>query len=86
MTTCIEVLTEVTADNFEPWSGGRDRWQSVNWETREALFDIIAEWAGDEPQPETFINDCLWFEHDELAQSLGYEDWEALEEECGIDS
>ena len=65
-------------EDFSAWAGGK------------ATLDVLIE-KGDCEQVEDFIeqcfshptdtdiNDFLWFERDQIAEHLGYEDWDAYE-------
>ena len=74
----MEYVIDRSLDNFDAWSGGKD--------TLEVLIE-----KGDCDKVEDFINECfnhptdtdindfLWFSRDEIAEYLGYEDWDAYE-------
>ena len=73
---------EESLENFSAWAGGKD--------TLEILIDrglceqvefLLQEMYADrdEPPTATEINDFLWFEREFIAEHLGYDDWDALE-------
>ena len=54
-------------DNFEFWSGARDRMNDATNEQREQVFERIAEeFEYNEDITETDINDLVWFECDDI--------------------
>lgn len=73
------IKTETTLQNFNAWSGGRDTLNSLTWEQCNALESMIEEIYPDE-LTDTNLNDLLWFERDLIAEWLGFECWDELEE------
>lgn len=76
----MKVYTEVHLKDFDTWCGANS--------TKDSLFeyelDIIEECLEElfpDGLSETQINDILWFETDTIAEWLGYESWEHLENE-----
>lgn len=68
--------------NFKFWSGAKS---TVEYLTLEEIENIWANYLDDEilgriPE-ETEINDFFWFETDEIARFLGYEDFDELMED-----
>ena len=65
-------------ENFPAWSGGKDTLDTlIDKGVCEEVEDFI-EQCFTHPT-NTDINDFLWFERDQIAQYLGYEDWEDFE-------
>ena len=74
----MEYTIERSLEDFDAWAGGK------------ATLDTLIE-KGDCDKVEDFINECfshptdtdindfLWFERDQIADYLGYEDWDAYE-------
>ena len=74
----MEYTIERNLEDFGAWAGGK------------ATLDTLIE-KGDCEQVEDFINECfshptdtdindfLWFERDQIAEYLGYEDWDDYE-------
>ena len=65
-------------ENFRAWSGGKDTLavlieRGVCDEVEEFIEQCFAH------PTDTDINDFLWFERDQIAEHLGYDDWEAFE-------
>lgn len=67
-------------EDFEAWAGGKDT-LNVLIEKGEGVCEQVEEFIMEcFPNPtDTEINDFLWFERDQIAEYLGYEDWEAFE-------
>lgn len=77
----MEYKVECDLDQFEAWSGGKETLdvlieKGVCDEVQSFIEDTI---FCDEILTETQINDFLWFERDQIAAYLGYEDWDAFE-------
>ena len=73
----MKIYTETSLNNFEFWSGARDRAKYLTYKD----FDIIESLLGDlypEGVEDTTINDLFWFEEDTIAEWLGYTDFEEL--------
>ena len=65
----------------DTWAGGRKAAELyLKWGLLDEVENIIADWVSccDEEATDTTINDILWFKDDFIAQSLGYESYEAL--------
>lgn len=74
----MKIYRECSLTDFEPWSGGADRYNVLTYEQLEQLDPIFEELFPDGAD-ETEINDIFWFEADKIAEWLGFESWEALE-------
>lgn len=75
----MKYYVEISLENFEAWSGGRDTLEVLIdkglCDTVEAfLEEVLGEDISD-----TAINDILWFERDTIADWCGFSSWEALE-------
>ena len=77
----MKYVVEVSLDNFEAWSGGKDTLDTLREKGDcDAVECLIEElYMCDEPWTDTNINDFLWFERDTIAQHLGYSDWDEYE-------
>lgn len=64
----------------DSWSGGRDFAELCDaLGELENLESVIQEYLDSESEPtDCFVNDLMWFESDNLAQSLGYESEERM--------
>lgn len=64
----------------DTWGQGRkNAWQLSRWGLLDEAEEIIKEWTnGYYEITDTTINDILWFDIDDLAQSLGYSDYEDM--------
>lgn len=69
---------ETSLENFDAWSGGK---ATLDVLIEKGVCDEVEEFIEQclSNPTETDINDFLWFERDEIAEYLGYEDWEAFE-------
>lgn len=75
----MKYYVEKPLRDFEFWSGAKD---TVKYLTAEDLDYIENMLDMDyEPMSETEINDYFWFEDDAIAETLGYENFEALMKE-----
>lgn len=76
----MKYTNECSLENFEAWSGGKDTLDVLieKGDCDEVEVFIEMNWP-DELPSETDINDLLWFGRDEIAQHLGYADWEEYE-------
>lgn len=74
----MKVYKECSLTDFEPWSGGADRFRVFTYEQLEAIEQEL-EMLYPDGMDETEINDLFWFEEDTLAEWLGFDDFEALE-------
>jgi len=74
----MKITKEVSLENFEAWSGGKDTLNELTSSECEQLESVIEELNPD-GMDETQVNDILWFERDWIAECLGYRNWEHLE-------
>ena len=72
------IKQEMTLENFEAWSGGKDRLNKIiELDIIEEASEFISENIGTELD-ETELNDFLWFEMDDFIEE--YEEDEEDEE------
>ena len=64
--------------DFNAWSGGKDTLAVL---IEKGVCDEVEEFIEEcfSHPTDTDINDFLWFERDQIAEYLGYEDWDAFE-------
>lgn len=74
----MKITKEVSLENFEAWSGGKDTLNELTRSECEQLESQLEELYPDGID-ETSLNDILWFENDWIAECLGYRNWEHLE-------
>ena len=74
----MKIYKECSLTDFEPWSGGADRFKVLTYEQLESL-ELMFEELFPDGVSETEINDIFWFEEDTIAEWLGFSDFEALE-------
>lgn len=76
----MKIYSEISLENFNAWSGGRDTLDVLIekglCDQLEAIIDSIEP---EEGWSDTAINDLLWFERDNIAEMLDFSDWEDLE-------
>lgn len=66
--------------DFEFWQGAADRVNDLTNDDLEIILDILED-LYPEGMTDTELNDFLWFEDDEYADWLGYDDAEELWED-----
>lgn len=69
---------EESLADFNAWSGGKDTLAVL---IEKGVCDEVEEFIEQcfSHPTDTDINDFLWFERDQIAEHLGYDDWEAFE-------
>ena len=69
---------ETRLEKFDAWSGGYDTLKVL---IEKGVCDEVEEFIEQcfSHPTDTDINDFLWFERDQIAEYLGYEDWDAFE-------
>lgn len=76
----MKITKEISLENFEAWSGGRD---TLDVLVEKDLCDQLEAMLENDIFPDgctdTELNDLLWFERDTIAEWLGFSDWEDLE-------
>lgn len=75
----MKIYREESLACFEFWSGAKDTAAMLNSDEMDIIEDILEDIYPD-GMDETNINDTFWFEPDTIAEWLGYDSWEALEE------
>lgn len=74
----MEMRCDIPLRHFEFWSGAKQRARHLTWEQLDQIeFELEALYP--DGMTDTQVNDLFWFEEDFIASLLGYEDWEALE-------
>ena len=71
------VRCEISLENFEAWSGGKDTLDCLSHSDCERLETNLEELYPD-GMTDTELNDFLWFERDQIAELLGYRDTDAM--------
>ena len=74
----MKVYKEVSGYEFEFWSGAKDRANYLTYDEIEKVFSILEEIYPD-GMSETEVNDFFWFEEDTIAEWLGYDSFEEIE-------
>ena len=74
----MEYRVESSLERFDAWSGGKNTLDAlIEKGVCDEVEDFIEQCFTD--PTDTDINDFLWFERDQIAEYLGYENWEAFE-------
>ena len=74
----MKIYTEVSSEyDFEFWSGAKDTIAYLTHEEIEQIFEMLED-AYPEGMGETELNDYFWFEDDDIAEQLGWPDFETL--------
>lgn len=74
----MEYRIESSLENFDAWSGGNDTLKVlIEKGVCDEVEDFIEQCFTD--PTDTDINDFLWFERDQIAEYLGYKNWDAFE-------
>ena len=74
------IKTETSLGNFEAWSGAVDTLDTlIDKELCDQLEQILENDIFPNGCTDTELNDLLWFENDEIARWLGFNDWKDLE-------
>lgn len=70
--------TEKSLEQFDAWSGGYDTLKVL---IEKGVCDEVEEFIEQcfAHPTDTDINDFLWFERDQIAEYLGYKDWDEFE-------
>ena len=76
----MKIYKETSLRDFEFWSGAKYTAEVLTDEQLDHVESCIEETAPKEGYSDTDINDIFWFERDWIAEILGFDSWEALEE------
>ena len=76
----MKITYEISLRSFEGWSGAVDTLNTLTDEQKDNL-ETILEGLYPDGMDETSLNDFLRFENDEIAELVGFDDWEDLERE-----
>jgi len=72
------VTKEMSLNDFEFWSGAVDTANTLSYDELNEIENYLEE-VYPNGMDETTINDFFWFDNDQIAEILGFEDWEDLE-------
>ncbi len=76
----MRIYKDIDLNGFEPWAGATYTMGRLTRRELDTLQEAIEE-IYPEGLSEIKVNDILWFETDWIAELLGYDDWDTLEEE-----
>lgn len=74
----MKIYSETSLCRFEFWSGAIHTAETLTCEELDTIERHL-ETVYPDGMSDTEINDLFWFESDWIAEMLGFEDWEALE-------
>jgi len=74
----MKVYKEVSGYDFDFWAGAEDRVKYLKIDEVEQIFSMLEEIYPD-GMSETEVNDFFWFEEDTIADWLGYDSFEEIE-------
>jgi hypothetical protein len=75
----MTIKQEMNLEDFPFWDGARYTDSMLKWTELQTIENELV--AQKDEWDATELNDLFWFERDYIAEILGYEDWEALENE-----
>lgn len=75
----MKIHSDINLSKFEFWSGAKDTAEYLTNSEFDIIEDILTE-LYPEGLDETTINDIFWFEHDTIAEWLGYNSFEEIME------
>lgn len=77
----MEYKVETSLWDFPAWSGGKDTLDTLK---EKGDVDRVEQWIEtvlmESDATDGDINNILWFERDNIADALGYKDWDAYED------
>ena len=76
----MKVYKETSLKDFEFWSGAKYTAEVLTDDQLDQIESYLEETAPEDGYSETDVNDIFWFERDWIAEILGFDSWEALEE------
>lgn len=75
----MTIKQEMKLEDFSFWGGARYTESMLKWTELQTIENELL--SQKEEWDATELNDLFWFDRDYIAEILGYEDWEALENE-----
>ena len=75
----MKITFDMTLAEFPAWSGGIDTQKTLTLTQLDELTQILDDDCYADNRTDTDINDFLWFGRDDIADMLGFADWEELE-------
>ena len=75
----MRIYREMPLTEFEFWAGGKDTVEELTESELERIEQILEE-IYPEGMSEFEVNDLFWFEHELIAEWLGYENFDEIME------
>lgn len=76
----MKIYKETSLRDFEFWSGAKYTAEVLTDDQLDRIESYFEETAPEDGYSDTDINDIFWFERDWIAEMLGFDNWEALEQ------
>ena len=73
----MKIYRDVSVKEFEFWAGAKDTVKYLTEEDLDMMESVLEDLYPD-GMSETDLNDFFWFEDDNIAEWLGYENFEEL--------
>ena len=73
----MKVYREIPLSEFDFWAGAKDTVKHLTEEELEQIEQILED-IYPEGMSEFEINDLFWFEHELIAEWLGYKDFDEI--------
>lgn len=76
----MKIITDTSLTDFEFWSGGKDTVDDLTYDELEYLEGVLQETLCDKQGYVTddALNNYFWFEREDIARRLGYDDYDQL--------
>ena len=76
----MKIISEITLEEFNPWSGAVETWQRIFAENKASEFESQIEELYPNGLTDTELNDLLWFDSESVFEWLGITDEEESED------
>ena len=73
----MKIYKEVSARDFDFWSGAKDTVKYLTYEEMDTIFSLLED-ENPDGMGETELNDFFWFEDDTIADWLGWDDFDTI--------
>lgn len=73
----MKIYKDVSAYDFEFWSGAKDTAKYLTNEEINEIFSMLEDIYPD-GMDETAVNDFFWFDDDTIAEWIGWDDFETI--------
>ena len=80
----MKIISEISLKDFDAWGGAVETKERIIKEGKEEEFEELIEELCYKYPTATEINDYLWFDSEEIFNTLGIENLEDDESNCNI--